>query len=184
MTLERRFATAFRGVDDSAPGLILKDDGTVWLVNPNGSETQLPGGAGSPPLWSYLIGGVSISNGDVDGSNSYCLGLTQAADPDGAFPSLTAIWARIVYGSYSGGGEPGVLTISLDPSSAALSENHKDETCEIAGFWATGGIGSGGQAFGGSYWSSVDGTVNVSGDPVFSGAGDVLLCGMGIFPSF
>lgn len=46
MAEERRFQTGFRTVDRDDPGLIQEDDGTVWLVNPDGTRTQLPGGGG------------------------------------------------------------------------------------------------------------------------------------------
>lgn len=44
-----RFATKFRSADTNEPGLVMEDDGTVWLVNPGGSRTQLPGGGGGGP---------------------------------------------------------------------------------------------------------------------------------------
>lgn len=182
MSLVQQFLKSFRESDDLKAGLFEKNDGTVWLRNPDGSETQLPG-AGFPPIWVDLLSGASIDNGTIDFGNSYCIGLQQPAAPAGLFPSVTGIWTRIVYATYTGGGEPGALSIPLDPGSAAIDENHHDETGEIVGYWATGGIGGGGQTFGGAYWSAVDGTVNVEGTPVFSGPGDILLCGMGIFPS-
>ncbi len=57
--LERRFTTSFRGTDDSTPGLILKDDGTVWLVNPDESETQLPGGGGAALSAAIIAGSIN-----------------------------------------------------------------------------------------------------------------------------
>lgn len=35
------------GVDRDEPGLVRERDGTVWLVNPDGTRMQLPGGGGS-----------------------------------------------------------------------------------------------------------------------------------------
>ena len=180
--LERRFATSFRGVDDSSPGLIQKDDGTVWLVNPDGSETQLPGGAGALPIWTNLIDGVTVTNGTVDVSNSYAYALTQAVDPDGEFQSVTSIWLRIIYGTYAGGGEAGTLTIELPDGSAAGSQNYKANTAEVSGMWSTGGIGSW-DAFGPATWASIDGSVVVAGSPTFD-VGEILIAGMGTFPSF
>jgi len=180
--LERRFATSFRGVDDSSPGLIQKDDGTVWLVNPDGSETQLPGGAGALPIWTNLIDVVTINNGTVDISNSYAFALTQVIDPAGEFPSVTSLWLRIVYGAYTGGGEAGVLTITLPDNTAANDQNYKANTGEVSGMWSTGGLGSW-DAFGAALWSSVDGIVNVAGAPTFD-VGEILIAGMGTFPSF
>lgn len=46
MTLVQQFLKSFRQSDDLEPGIFLKNDGTVWLRNPDGSETQLPGGGG------------------------------------------------------------------------------------------------------------------------------------------
>lgn len=46
MALERRFQTGFRTVDKDTPGLVEEDDGTVWLVDPDGTRHQLPGGGG------------------------------------------------------------------------------------------------------------------------------------------
>ncbi len=245
--LERRFATSFRGTDDSAPGLILKDDGTVWLVNPDGSETQLPGTgntfdggiihhtltvdptgsdepsvkigesteppndgthaqlyadpmdgllkvklpdnsvvvigpSAAPPLWTDISDTISISNGTVNAGLSYAFVLTQAADPAGALPSVTALWVRVIYASYTGGGEPGTISLNLPLGTAATDVSDHSVTCEIAGYWATGGQGSW-DTFGSAYWSSVDANVNVAGSPTFAD-GEILLCGMGMFPSF
>lgn len=47
MTSVLRYLTGFFSADNHQPGLIQKPDGTVWLVNPDGSETQLGGGGGS-----------------------------------------------------------------------------------------------------------------------------------------
>lgn len=49
-----QYLTSFRSSGTPADGLFLKQDGTVWIRNPDGSETQV--GAGSPNLFgtSYL----------------------------------------------------------------------------------------------------------------------------------
>lgn len=47
MTSVLRYLTGFFSADTLQPGLIQKLDGSVWLVNPDGSETQLPGGGGN-----------------------------------------------------------------------------------------------------------------------------------------
>lgn len=50
MSLIQQFLKSFRQTDDMEPGLIQKADGTVWLVNPDGSETQLTGSGGEITL--------------------------------------------------------------------------------------------------------------------------------------
>lgn len=47
MSLVQQFLKSFRESDDLEVGIFMKNDGTVWLRNPDGSETQLPGGGGS-----------------------------------------------------------------------------------------------------------------------------------------
>lgn len=47
MTSVLRYLTGFFSADTLQPGLIQKLDGTVWLVNPDGSEAQLSGGGSS-----------------------------------------------------------------------------------------------------------------------------------------
>lgn len=63
MSLIQRFLLGNRVEDDLQVGLFLKNDGTVWLRNPDGSETQLPGGGGGsfPPAGWY-------PNSEDDGS--------------------------------------------------------------------------------------------------------------------
>jgi len=46
MGLIQQFLKSFRETDEMEPGLIQKADGTVWLVLPDGTETQLSGGTG------------------------------------------------------------------------------------------------------------------------------------------
>lgn len=52
MGLIQRFLLGNRVEDDLQVGLFLKNDGTVWSRNPDGSETQLGGGASLPSWWS------------------------------------------------------------------------------------------------------------------------------------
>ncbi len=42
MAVERRFQTGFVEVDDDEPGLVLKQDNTVWLVKADRTRVQLP----------------------------------------------------------------------------------------------------------------------------------------------
>lgn len=55
MGLIRQLLTGFRVDGDAEPGVIVKDDGTTWLVNADGSETQLPGGGGSQAVLSASV---------------------------------------------------------------------------------------------------------------------------------
>lgn len=180
--LVQQFLKSFRQSDDLEPGIFMKNDGTVWLRNPDGSETQLPGAIGSPPIWTNILDQVSINNGTVNIGDSYAYALLQQADPDGEFPSLTSLWLRIIYDAYTGGGEPGILSITLPDGSAAGGQNYKSLTGEVSGMWATGGLGAW-DTFGSALWSSIDGNVNVDGAPTFA-AGEMLIAGMGTFPSF
>lgn len=50
MADEQRFQTGFIEAESDLPGLVRELDGTVWLVNPDGSRTKLPGGGGSGGL--------------------------------------------------------------------------------------------------------------------------------------
>lgn len=55
---ERRFLTAYRQADEDFPGLIQEDDGTVWVVLPDGSRVQVTGGGG---------GGGGVPSGPAGG---------------------------------------------------------------------------------------------------------------------
>lgn len=62
-----RFATKFRSADTDDPGLVMEDDGTVWLVNPDGTRTQLPGGGSgndvvTDDIWNAK-GDVAVATG-------------------------------------------------------------------------------------------------------------------------
>lgn len=85
--VERRFATTMREADRHDPGLVMEDDGTVWLVAPGGARTELGGaGGGSPfdggtlllevstelvldntglPYWSFDAPLIDTTGGDV-----------------------------------------------------------------------------------------------------------------------
>lgn len=49
-TSEQRFVSYFREPDTDDPGLVLTQGGDVYLVNPDGTRTQLPGGGGGDGL--------------------------------------------------------------------------------------------------------------------------------------
>ena len=62
MSWFRQYLTAFRNDGTPSDGLFEKADGTVWLRNPDGSETQV-GSGGSQPAGELLNGGnVAIAN--------------------------------------------------------------------------------------------------------------------------
>jgi len=60
MTDEIRFQTGFRGAPTGEPGLVMHLDGTVWLVAPDGSETQLSPGASAPSIVQFVAQAQSI----------------------------------------------------------------------------------------------------------------------------
>lgn len=55
--MDIRFLTGYRGRDTNEPGLVMKDDGTVWLVNPDGTRAQLLGSGGglAMPDVDYVV---------------------------------------------------------------------------------------------------------------------------------
>jgi hypothetical protein len=55
MSFARRFLTGFRETETSQPGLELNEDGTVDLVNPDGSRSTLGDGGPIPAGTNYLI---------------------------------------------------------------------------------------------------------------------------------
>ena len=61
MGLIQQFLKSFRETEEVEPGIIQKADGTVWLVNPDGTETQLPGGGGG--------GGLALTGWTEDDSD-------------------------------------------------------------------------------------------------------------------
>lgn len=75
---EQRFALSMRQADDDEPGLIRERDGTVWLVNPDGTRTQLGGeSGGSQPLhgwhayWDAFPGSWTITSELGWNTNTY-----------------------------------------------------------------------------------------------------------------
>lgn len=59
---EQRFGLTMGGVDRDEPGLVRERDGTVWLVNPDGTRTQLPGNGGSQAVLTHK---VTLSSADI-----------------------------------------------------------------------------------------------------------------------
>lgn len=62
MSFVQRFLLGNRTEDNLEVGLFLKNDGTVWLRNPDGSETQVTGGGGSGLL---LTASVELTAAEV-----------------------------------------------------------------------------------------------------------------------
>lgn len=85
MTEEIRFQTGFRAAATGEPGLVMHDDGTVWLVAADGSETQISGGGGSglPSWWSVDNDAQTVTIAPVDEGPSDIIALTMTA-PDEA----------------------------------------------------------------------------------------------------
>lgn len=65
MAEEIRFQTGFRGAATAEPGLVMHLDGSVWLVAPDGSETQVGSGSGSPTVrgFDFAFDTPGLSNG-------------------------------------------------------------------------------------------------------------------------
>jgi len=58
---ERRFQTGFQQEDVGQPGLILKDDETVWLILPDLSEVELPSnGSISGTITDSIAGQIAM----------------------------------------------------------------------------------------------------------------------------
>lgn len=87
MSFIQRFLLGNRVEDDLRVGLFLKNDGTVWLRNPDGSETQVAdGGGGSfpPPQWTVgTHGELEIDFSDDPDADYTGLVLKMAAAFDG-----------------------------------------------------------------------------------------------------
>jgi len=117
---EIRFQTGFRGDPTGEPGLVLHDDGTVWLVASDGSETQLPGGGGGLPDWVTATSGDSGNQFTIDGN------LNVVGDGNGiATPNISVAGSGLAVGPIdedSGAlvGVNGVFTVQgLDTSDQA-----------------------------------------------------------------
>ena len=125
--LERRFTTAFRGEDASAPGLILKDDGTVWLVNPDASETQLPGGGGAGSA-AIIAGSL---NPEVPGFQQIIFAIPFPVDPVaftlGAFQNTWTIPAF----TYA----PGLIALLSNPAISQIDTSNDPYDISVAYFF-------------------------------------------------
>ena len=90
MTLIQQFLKSFRETDEMEPGLIQKADGTVWLVAPDGSESQLEAnaptdevvtithGGAEPAMWPILAANDVAQTITVGGDQTYAVGLCAA----------------------------------------------------------------------------------------------------------
>lgn len=66
MSFIQRFLLGNRVDDDLQVGLFLKNDGTVWLRNPDGSETQITGGGDAKPNVVLVTGPDNYNAADGD----------------------------------------------------------------------------------------------------------------------
>lgn len=72
MGLVQQFLKSFRQEDNLEAGLFQKNDGTVWLRNPDGSATQVTGGGAPLPSGGsagQLLTKLSSTDGDADWEN-------------------------------------------------------------------------------------------------------------------
>lgn len=63
MTVERRFLTGYELKSTDEPGLVFGEDGTIWIVAPDGTRTQIEGGGGGgslPDEWTVGAGGQLV----------------------------------------------------------------------------------------------------------------------------
>ncbi len=124
MSLIQEFLKSFRQDDSLEPGLFQKDDGTVWLRNPDSSETQLPG------TGNTFDGGTIHHTLTIDptGSDEPSVKIGETTEPpnDGAHSQLFTdsglLKAKLPDNSVVilGGGGLGVWKTYLGDSSSGL----------------------------------------------------------------
>lgn len=144
MSLEQRFLTGFREVSEGEPGIVQEDDGTCWLVNPDGSRTQLPGGGGS--------GGTVIQqNTDPGAVGAGTLWVNTTANPDAGIPAIVkptlvrnaADDGWIEQGLIHYNGDGGLSSfVTLDDGSAVV-EGHDADGISNGALAIYGGVGGG-----------------------------------------
>lgn len=86
MGLIQRFLLGNRVDDDLQVGLFLKNDGTVWLRNPDGSETQVAGGGGGASTVS-----ATLSSSALNHLHSAPISLIDAPGAGRAIKLLTSV---------------------------------------------------------------------------------------------
>jgi len=144
MGLVQNFLKSFREDDTMEPGLIQKDDGTVWLVNPDGSETQLPGGSGGGlGIWKTYVdnasnvplSGVAVGDGLLVGKWWTPAAVVADLATD---PFLVVLTAQMSFGSTSSVDDVlGLdLPLAVDGSPYGLAPASSDS----GAMWTPGGI--------------------------------------------
>lgn len=86
MALERRVLLGFLQEETTQPGIVEELDGTMWLVNPDGSRTQLPGGGGGGCAYFTCDTGTGTATVDAPNAADVIAGvinLAAQADPGG-----------------------------------------------------------------------------------------------------
>lgn len=129
MTEEIRFQTGFRAAASGEPGLVLHDDGTVWLVAPDGSETQVSGGGGGSSViqsptdpGAVGAGSLWVNTTGIGGTSDLPLSVR---DPSNTF------WSPIGLAHYDNTGQlRGFITMSDD----AIVMEKKDADGNVTSF--------------------------------------------------
>lgn len=111
MSFIQRFLLGNRVEDDLQVGLFLKNDGTVWLRNPDGSETQVSGGGGGSSVYQQPddpgavgAGAFWVNTTGIGGTNDLPLSVR---DPSDAF------WSPVGLAHYDDTGQlRGFVTMS------------------------------------------------------------------------
>lgn len=148
MSLVQRFLTAFRESDTLEPGLFQKPDGTVWLRNPDGSESQVGSGGSQPEdeatyslsgtLTAGTSGSLSLTYGD---GNADLLDLTDPTAPVAAAPGDYAVTVSFTaFGTNPGDTDVAQLTLyansAVGTATAAATQKLVDAaTSCLASTW-------------------------------------------------
>jgi hypothetical protein len=108
--MEQRFLSYFREDPTNEPGLVLEADGTVWLVEPGGTRTELvaTSGIGLPPQWTADDTNGAVRGETVDGNHGPVLSLRSG--PGGDANTLLVLYDNGTQG----------LTVGLDTSTKLI----------------------------------------------------------------
>lgn len=127
-TVEQRFVAYWREAPLDEPGLILDTAGLVFLVAPDGSRTQLPGGGGGsglPPQWSQDDSIGAVTGAMVEGIDGGVILTFQTPD---SFTSAFTAWQFLdadgnpIAGAVTGEGTS-IFVSQADGSEAALGSD-------------------------------------------------------------
>lgn len=130
MSEETRFQTGFTSEQTGEPGLVRHPDGTVWLVNTDGSETQLPGGGGGSTVYqsptdpgAVGAGAFWVNTTGISGTSDLPLSVR---DPGNTF------WSPVGLAHYDGTGQlRGFVTMT---DSAIVIEKKDADGANVAFF--------------------------------------------------